>query len=608
MRQQGGGALLAYLRKHSIRWQLMVTGMIILLLLIVSVVWSYYRVQDMTYERNSVYSQEMIATIRNNIASNADTINRIMPNIAYNEVVQEYLRDDDALARYEHYLKLEKLLVNLKSMKQGILEIVLIGNNGNHYNCINCEEDIPIDEIPERTSAFFLGIYPIPVGVSMSLPPQLSDAHVVLVGVPIYDMEASESVKLGYAVMILDIQAIIPRFEYMSQRIAGTFLVLDRNDRIYASNAEEDIDAKTLDALILRDARNTAETVRIDGRKAAIHSEKLPEIGGTIVSIFPMDELFRGLEDVQLLIVGMFALLIAVLIVCYAVISRNILHPLRSFMSYMYGIRSKGLGNRTSRVAVEGYAEFGVMASQFNALLDEIDGLAAQLISSRTHIFELKMLKQQAELQYLKSQINPHFLYNTLETMKGIATARKVPEIRGMSDALSRIFRYSIKGGEQVSLQDEIEIVEAYINIQRIRFSERFDVEFHFAESTRHCTIVKMILQPLVENAIFHGIEPSMDRCLLKVGSRADSSGHLYLWVQDNGVGMDAKKLEDIRSLLARDTQDESSQVEPGRHIGILNVHRRIRIAYGAHYGITDMQSELGQGTVVTIRIPKRGA
>ncbi len=585
----------------------MVTGVLILFILIVAVVWSYYRVQAITYERNSVYSQEMIATIRNNIASNADTINRIMPNVAYNEVVQEYLRNEDPLARYEQYLRLDKLIVNLKSMKNGILEIVLIGNNGNHYNCINCEADIPIEEIPQRTSAYFLGIYPIPSGVSMSLRPQLPDESVVFVGVPIYDMEASESVKLGYVVMILDIQAIIPRFEYMSQRITGTFLVLDRNDRIYSSNADEDIDIAALDALIRHDDRKTSETIRLSGRKAAIHSEQLPEIGGTIVSIFPMDELFRGLEDVQLLIGSLFALLIVVLIVCYAVISRNILHPLRTFMSYIYGIRSKGLDHRKDRAAVEGYAEFSVMASQFNALLDEIDGLAAQLVSSRTHIFELTMLKQQAELQYLKSQINPHFLYNTLETMKGISTARQVPEIRDMSDALSRIFRYSIKGGEQVALQDEIEIVEAYIHIQRIRFSGRFEVEFQFAESTRRCMIVKMILQPLVENAVFHGIEPSMSRCLLKVGSRAASAEDLWLWVQDDGVGMDAEKLEDIRGLLACDTQDEAPRLAPDRHIGIMNVHRRIRIAYGEPYGIADIQSTPGKGTTVSIRIPKRG-
>src|SRR5690606_18096549 len=129
--------------KHSIRWQLKATGAMVLLLLVAAVIWSYYRVLDITFERNRLYTQEMMASIRSGIAANADTVGRIMPNIAYNEIVQEYLRAKDPLEKYELYVKLEKLFVNIKSMKQGILEIVLIGTNGNKYNCLRCEHEIP---------------------------------------------------------------------------------------------------------------------------------------------------------------------------------------------------------------------------------------------------------------------------------------------------------------------------------------------------------------------------------------------------------------------------------------------------------------------------------
>ncbi|OXS59312.1 hypothetical protein B1A99_11865 [Cohnella sp. CIP 111063] len=599
--------MLALLRKHSIRWQLIFTGLLILSILIVAVVGSYYRILHMTYERNSVYTQEMVVTIRNNIASNADTINRIMPNIAYNDVVQQYLRSTVPLTQYELHLKLEKLFVNLKSMKQGILEIVLIGTNGTGYNCMNCKEAIPYESIPERTSAYYLGIHPTPDGVSANLNSTYSKPYVFYVGVPIYDLDASAGSKLGYAIMVLDVNAIVPQFEYVSQRIAGNFYVVDRNDRIYASNGAENIGDRVSREIGRETGDGSPSTLKLSGEKYIVQTTEIPEIESAIISRFNVKDLFRGQEDVQLLIVGIFVLLIAVLFVSYLMISRNILLPLRAFMSYIHGIRAKGLDTMRKRVEVEGYAEISVMANHFNSLLDEIDDLATTILDSKTHIFELKLLKQQAELQFLKSQINPHFLYNTLETMKGIAMSRGVEEIRDISDSLSLIFRYSIKGGERVALQEEIEIIEAYLNIQQIRFAGRFRVIYEFDDASRHYPIIKMILQPLVENAIFHGIEPSMHQCLLVVGSRVEANGDLLLRVEDDGVGMEPDILAEIRQSLKQGETDKSLDVTLQRHIGIMNVHHRIRYAYGGQYGITDIHSTPEQGTRVSVLIPARG-
>lgn len=600
--------MLAFLRRHSIRWQLIFTGIVILLMLIVIVIWSYYRILDITYERNSVYTQEIITTINQNILSNADTINRIMPNIAYNDTVQQYLRNEDPLARYELYLKLEKLLVNLRSMKQGILEIVLIGMNGNTYNCINCEKDIPLEEIPARTTAYYLGIHPLPAGVPLHLRSTFSEDYVIYVGVPVYDTATGAGTKIGYAIMVLDVNALVPHMDYMSQRITGKFYVTDRKGIIYAGNSPTEIGQPLPETLKIYEQETIPSTFKLNGENSVVHTLEVPEIGSRIISIFPVKELFRGLEDVQALIIGVFALLIAVLILCYIFISRNILLPLRSFLSYIYGIRAKGLESRSNRIAVEGYAEFDVMANKFNSLLDEIDDLVEELIESRTHIFELEILKQQAELRFLKSQINPHFLYNTLETMKGIALARGVREIRDMSDALSRIFRYSIKGEEHVRLQEEIDIIQAYVHVQQIRFEGRFNVQYEFAESTLNNKIIKMILQPLVENAIYHGIEPSMVTCRLVVGSRMGDNGQMIMWVEDDGVGMEAALLNSIRqSLRNQETGRELLPVSPSKHIGIMNVHRRLRIAYGDGYGISSIDSLPNEGTKVTLCIPVKG-
>ncbi|MFC5648568.1 sensor histidine kinase [Paenibacillus solisilvae] len=206
---------------------------------------------------------------------------------------------------------------------------------------------------------------------------------------------------------------------------------------------------------------------------------------------------------------------------------------------------------------------------------------------------------------YLKSQINPHFLYNTLETIKGIAYARGVGEIREMTDALGRIFRYSIKGGDKVAVRDETEIVQAYIRIQKVRFGDRFTVREQYSAGCEHYRVIKMILQPLVENAVFHGIEPCLYPAELTVGCREERGGReLLLWVADNGVGMDPDRLEQIRLSLSRYGREPSSDSAPKQYIGLLNVHNRIRIAYGPEFGIAEVESAPGMGTRVSIRLP----
>ncbi|MDF2719875.1 MAG: putative two-component sensor kinase [Paenibacillus sp.] len=594
------------LRKYSIRLQLLSIGIVILLLLSGTVFWSYNQILGITYKRNSEYSVELISTIQQNIASNADSINRILPNIAYNELVQQYLMEPDRLIQYDLHAKIDSLLVNLQTMKQGIVNIILLSKvGGGFYNCVNCDEYIPFDQIPDQ-EIFYSGVQRYWFSNPMK--------HVVYVGTAVYDKRNVVPIgtKIGYAVIVLEADAIAPQLGAMSTNIAGSFFVLDRHDVVVASNDLSRIGKPLgeLDATVARalasEGREPVELARKDG-PYILHAKPVPAISGKVVSVFKEDELFRGLEEVQRLVVGIFILSIAVMYAFYLAISRNILNPIRAFMTIIYGLRSKGLDNPNKRVSLEGYAEITILARQFNALLDEIDDLAAKLIDSKTHIFELQLLRKQAELQFLKNQINPHFLYNTLETIKGIAHVKGVREIREMTDSLSRIFRYSVKGDDYVLLKEEIGTVEAYIRIQQIRFGDRFDVLYEFDEACLDYTVIKMIMQPLVENAVFHGIEPCLHKCLLSVGCRISVEGELLIWVKDDGVGMDPATLDEIRESLVERPPTNNFAVSQNRHIGIMNANSRIRFAYGPEYGILSIESEPDKGTQVIIKAPARG-
>ena len=598
--------MISLLRKYSIRVQFLAIGVAMLLLLLGTFLWGYDQVRGITYNRNSEYTLELISTTQKNIADNADSINRILPNIAYNETIQRFLLEKDRLVQFELLGRVEELLSNLQTMKQGIDRIVLVSTvGGGFYDCVNCMDYIPFDEIPDQTNAYYSGLYRY----------KLSDPtkQVVYVGTPIYDKNSLIPVgkKIGYAVIVLNADAIAPQLSSISTHLAGSFYVLDRNGIVITSNDTSRIgrsmgDMEGAVEQALGNAGGKPIKLQTRGDSYILHARPVQGIGGSIVSVFEEGELFSGLDEMLILVLGIFVLSIVILYAFYTAISRNILNPIRAFMKIISGLRSRGLAAPDKRVSLEGYAEISNMARQFNMLLDEIDDLAAKLIDSRTHIYELKLLRKQAELQFLKSQINPHFLYNTLETIKGIAYVKDVPEIREITDSLGLIFRYSIKGGDEVLLREEMAIVKAYIRIQQIRFNDRFDVVYEVDERSLDAKVMKMIVQPLVENAVFHGIEPSMDRCILRVGSRVEGA-ELLIWVQDDGVGIDQAHLNEIQAFLDELPESSPDAVGGSKYIGMLNVSNRIRFGYGADYGIASVDSERSIGTRVVIKLPLGG-
>lgn len=596
--------MLSLLRKYSIRVQLLAIGIAILLLLSGTFLWSYDQIRNITYKRNSEYTLELISTIQKNIADNAEAINRILPNIAYNEIIQQYLLEKDRLAQFELYSRVDALLVNLQTMKQGIHRIVLLSTvGGGYYNCVNCTAYIPFDQIPEQINAYYS---------SLHLDQQSSPMkNVVYVGTPVYDKQNAVPIgkKIGYAIIVLDADAIAPQLSTMSTQLAGRFYVLDRDGTVMTSNDGSligkplgELEGHVKEALYSQDEQPVKLRTKDDSY--ILHAKPVPAFDGNIVSVFKIAELFRGFKDMQRLVLGLFVLSAVIMYAFYIAISRNILNPIRSFMRIINGLRSKGLDNPNKRVSLEGYAEISIMARQFNTLLDEIDDLATKLIDSKTYIFELKLLRKQAEFQFLKSQINPHSLYNTLETIKGIAYVKGVPEIREMADSLGLIFRYSVKGGDFVQLHEELSIVEAYMHIQKIRFGDRFDVTYDFDEKSKDLTIIKMIIQPLVENAVFHGIEPSLERCKLVVGCQVQGKD-LLIWVHDDGVGMEESSLDKIRESLKE--KPATGLLSEAQHIGIINVNSRIRYTYGSVYGIVSIESAPAKGTQIMIKLPVRG-
>lgn len=245
---------------------------------------------------------------------------------------------------------------------------------------------------------------------------------------------------------------------------------------------------------------------------------------------------------------------------------------------------------------------FNYMIQKINCLIMELNANIEELREEKENVKKVQTQKRKAELKALQAQINPHFLYNTLNAITWQAADQGVPEISILSNSLGKFFRISLSNGKEViTIREELEHVENYLRIQGIRYKDKIQYEFHVAEDIKDLFIIKLVLQPLVENSIYHGIKVKkgighiriyVKRCVNEAGIQT-----LHICVEDDGEGIEEERLKVIQEGLA------SGHISQDSGYGIYNVNERIKLYYGDVYGL-DMESEYRNGTRATIRIP----
>lgn len=211
------------------------------------------------------------------------------------------------------------------------------------------------------------------------------------------------------------------------------------------------------------------------------------------------------------------------------------------------------------------------------------------------------ILKKQAEIEALQNQINPHFLYNTLETIRGQAICFGAMEIAETTKALADIFRYNIsKKGAMILLPEELANIDAYMKIQRIRFNDKFELQKKIEPEVLNLKIPKLLIQPIVENALKHGLEMKRGKGLISICAFS-TEDTLIISVSDDGLGMSIEKLEELNKRLSNSNQFEIVK-ESSKNVGLVNINDRIKMIYGVKYGI-DVKSVKDVGTKVTLSL-----
>jgi two-component system sensor histidine kinase YesM len=346
----------------------------------------------------------------------------------------------------------------------------------------------------------------------------------------------------------------------------------------------------------------------VDGEELQFIYRKSSFTDWTTVGVFSSRESVFEVREIRFYVITFvfFLCLLSIAAAIYLALSMS--RPINQLMSFMQKAES---GDLAIRYWGEREDEFGKLGRSFNAMLMQMSKLLS--------LTELQgRQKREAELRSLQAHIKPHFLYNTLDTIHWMARKKGADDVAEVVQSLSRLFRIGLsKGNDIIPLTDEIEHIQSYLVIQKTRYQDKLNYTLDISPEVQHLYVLKLVLQPIVENAIYHGIKERRGPGHIVIGARMDN-GSLVLRISDDGVGMSTEKLEQLRKLLEsavavpNDTEyghKEPKEIMNAKDLrdqqgyGVLNVQARIQLTFGERYGMT-IESEAGRGTTVTIIHP----
>jgi two-component system sensor histidine kinase YesM len=308
--------------------------------------------------------------------------------------------------------------------------------------------------------------------------------------------------------------------------------------------------------------------------------------GWKLAAVLRKGDLMRDVNRTQFGIIVLTLIIIIVTAVAAYLIAYGLTKPLNKLAGLMAMVEA---GNLDIRFNTRYHDEIGKLTRQFNSMLDKIKALLVTVEQEQAQ-------KRRMELKTLQMQIDPHFLYNTLDSIKFLAE-QKSDDTSEMVRALGHFYRYSLsKGDEITTVAEEIEHLKSYLTIQKIRYSTRFDYRIEVEEAALDCQTIKFILQPLVENAIYHGVRKKRRKGLIAIQGYLDG-GNLIFTVYDNGAGLTPERLAQVRENLQKSILPKESG------IGVFNVHQRVAMHYGEQYGLS-IDSVANEFTIVTVKCP----
>lgn len=580
-------------KNPSIRFRLFFTySVVISVLLVITSVFLYVGIKNiLAYQLGRVQSAviKQVGERSTNIKNSGVTASNLL---AYNEFLTGILQQE-----YEE-IDMESVFLTLSQNKSGtdlvfkdaglVYDVVIIGNNGFHYASGGTEE-YRFEELKKQLwYRKFLEAKEEPVFIS-SYQDQFSGkdaSYVFSIARHIYSPSGN---RLGVLLINIDESALHNLYANSLEQ-GGIIYIVDSGGNVVSHPDKNMLGLNFID--IPRFERlygiNCNQTIKKSGKDYLLNSYYDTQTQWTIISEIPGKVIFKDLYKASTIIFTSFGICLLVSLLWVWRIGKNISTPIIELCETMTRVQDGEL-NTISKI--KGPAEIDLLQSSFNKMLEQISVLLIE-VKEREHN------KRVAELDFLRAQIHPHFLYNTLFSIRCLTETGNCEKASYMIGAFIDLLRNTLSADTAfTSLREEFETTRKYIILQQFRYGDKICFEMELDDNLADYQVPGLILQPIVENAIFHGIEAKKDEGMVVIDSGIDEHNHLVISVTDDGIGMSEEEISRILH------SGEHQFVKKDGSIGLANVAQRIKINFGSEYGI-QIDSDKTTGTTVRLILP----
>ncbi|WP_240417819.1 sensor histidine kinase [Paenibacillus periandrae] len=428
--------------------------------------------------------------------------------------------------------------------------------------------------------------------------------HVLNMLIPIYSTQNLE--MIGNLIVQFSLSEIEATLTKSKLGKTGYFFILSEQDTyVYHPNSEwigKQRSETSLNELILND--ETKSTMYdLNGTPYLVSYGISGYTGWKIVSFVPYSEMAHSLQSAVQSTFITFAMISIIIMVSIPLLLRQFINPIKHIKSLMESVAMGNLNVRAHKVS--NINEFEILISSFNKMVEQLSILMDEVSHYKVKEVELQLQQSEATIRALQNQINPHLLYNTLDIIKSIAFLEDVPIIERITHNLADVYRYASKWSyDEVTLNEELSSLTKYLEIIHIRYPKKFESSVRVNDKFLSCPIIKLSIQPIVENAVKYAVEPKGGEAAIIVSAYQDHQD-LIIEIADNGPGISDDKITSLEEQFNNRSSNEDTLMSSA--IGLANVHTRLSLKYGQAYGVS-VHSFSGRGSVISLRIPYRSS
>ena len=584
----------------KLKKQLLLLIIIAIVMMLVGQLFFYFRFQELTKERANVYFLNMAGQVKTKIDSTLEDIKNIAFKTSYSMNIQKYLIEDDPSLKYKNMDYAIDTLDFICTSNNNILNIKIIERYGKVIKSgSNDMTDIYL--MVEKEYKLEGNNYKKPFFTHCFLQVNSLNYYYAYI-YPIFSTDSnkiSSEENAGVCYILCKTEILKQSSENSSFSPNSVFSVIDINNTVIASNIKDfigtDINSQVKGYSQKQDENNE---ITYNDKKYLYQETNIADTGWKIVNMALLDELVKDMKPLMNMEIIILVVTVIMLLIVGSIFIGNITYPVEDMISNMEKI---GNDNIKQRLIVPGNNEIGRIAYKINEMLESIEGMTEKIFYNQEIIYQAELSKKQAELSFFQNQINPHFLYNTLECIRSMALDCHELNIVIISTAMAKIFRYNVKSSDVVTIKDEVDCIKDYFKIISIRFQGRFEIDILMDDKLMNCKIIKMILQPIVENAVYHGLEKKASEGSVIIKGFLYNDSDMVIEIEDNGRGFDDASLKELNNLL--NTNETIHEGNEKNGVGLVNINRRLKLCYGDKYGLS-IDSQYNVGSKVTIKIP----